>query len=342
MSFWPVFGLMLATFGLSLLLTGLLRRHALHTQLMDVPNQRSSHSRPTPQGGGLAVVISFSAGLGITWLWGQLPSSWLLAMGLGGGLIAAIGYLDDRHNLPARWRFPVHVLAALWALWCLGSLLALSTPWGMIEPGWLGWVLAVIAVVWLLNLYNFMDGIDGIAGIEAITVALGAALLLWWHGDDQAAVTMGLLAAASLGFLLWNWPPAKIFMGDAGSAYLGFVLAVAALATSTQGPLNLWVWLILLAVFIVDASFTLLRRLLRGDRWYEAHRSHAYQHAALRLDSHKLVTLTVGTINLLWLLPLAWAAMHWPHWGAALTVLAWLPLLVLALRLGAGTHQDAQ
>lgn len=339
---WLVLLLCLAVLLVSVWLTGLLRNHALRTQLLDVPNERSSHRHPTPRGGGLAVVISFSIGLGIAWLWEALPSTWLVAMGVGGGLIAAIGYLDDRHNLPARWRFPIHVLAALWALWWLGSLPALPTPWGSLEPGWPGLVLATVAVVWLLNLYNFMDGIDGIAGTEAITVALGAALLLWWHGDDQAAVVMGLLAAASLGFLLWNWPPAKIFMGDAGSAYLGFVLAVAALATSAQGPLNLWVWLILLAVFLVDATLTLLRRLLNGERWYEAHRSHAYQHAALRLGSHRPVTLAVGVINLFWLFPLAAWASYSPHLGGGIAALACLPLLVLALRLGAGSHQGTQ
>lgn len=125
-------------------------------------------------------------------------------------------------------------------------------------------------------------------------------------------------------------------MGDVGSAYLGFVLGVMVLATSAEGPLNLWVWLILLAVFITDATVTLLRRLLRGERWYEAHRTHAYQHAARRFGSHRKVTLAVGALNVLWLLPLAGAACIFPGHGWWLAVVAYLPPLLLAIRFGAG------
>lgn len=187
-----------------------------------------------------------------------------------------------------------------------------------------------------------MDGIDGIAGVEAVTVAAGAALLLWVRGDAAMAGVLVLLAAAVLGFLAWNWPPARIFMGDVGSAYLGFVLGVMALATSAEGPLNLWVWLILLAVFITDATVTLLRRLLRGERWYEAHRTHAYQHAARRFGSHRKVTLAVGALNVLWLLPLAGVACALPGYGWWLAVVAYLPLLLLAVKFGAGQAPAAE
>lgn len=280
--------------------------------------------------------MSFVLGLVGLWLWSGVAVEVLAAVGVGGLLIAAIGYLDDRHGLPARWRFLVHVLAASWALWCLGGFPALPVFDVELRLGWLGIPVGVVATVWLLNLYNFMDGIDGIAATEAVTVAAGAALLLWLQGDAGAAALLVILASAALGFLVWNWPPAKIFMGDVGSAYLGFVLAVLALATSAEGVLNLWVWLILLAVFITDATITLLRRLLQGERWYEAHRSHAYQHAALKLESHLKVTLAVGVINIFWLLPLAWWASREAGHGWWIAGIAYLPLVVLALRLGAG------
>lgn len=323
-------------------LTGALRRYALRTQLLDLPNARSSHSRPTPRGGGLAIVVSFNLALLVSWWLGAVAPEFVAAAGIGGLLIAAVSYLDDRHNLPARWRFPVHLIAAGVALWWLGGFPALPLPGLELGFGWLGIPLGVLCIVWLLNLYNFMDGIDGIAGVEAVTVAAGAALLLWVRGDAAMAGVLVLLAAAVLGFLAWNWPPARIFMGDVGSAYLGFVLGVMALATSAEGPLNLWVWLILLAVFITDATVTLLRRLLRGERWYEAHRTHAYQHAARRFGSHRKVTLAVGALNVLWLLPLAGVACALPGYGWWLAVVAYLPLLLLAVKFGAGQAPAAE
>lgn len=325
-----------AAAALSALLTGVLRRYALRTQLLDLPNARSSHTQPTPRGGGLAIVISFSLALTTVWLAGLVSTRVVAAAGVGGLMIAGIGYLDDRHDLPARWRFPVHLIAAGVALGWLGGFPPLPLPGPELGFGWFGIPLGMLCIVWLLNLYNFMDGIDGIAGVEAVTVAASAALLLWVRGDGAMAGVLLLLAAAVLGFLAWNWPPAKIFMGDVGSAYLGFVLGVLALATSAEGLLNLWVWLILLAVFITDATVTLLRRLLRGERWYEAHRTHAYQHAAHRLGSHRNVTLAIGAINVLWLLPLAGMAAMRPTLGLWLVGIAYIPLIVLVLKFDAG------
>ena len=171
--------------------------------------------------------------------------------------------------------------------------------------GWSAQVFAALLIVWLLNLYNFMDGIDGIAGIEAVTVGAGCAVVAFVVGYPAGAIACLLLAAASAGFLAWNFPPARIFMGDAGSGFLGVVFGVLAVDASRQTPELLWSWLILLGAFIVDATVTLLRRLIRGERVYEAHRSHAYQHAARAIGKHRPVTLAIGAINVLWLLPLA-------------------------------------
>lgn len=341
MSLWLLVPSAVAVLFLSAWLTGLLRRYALRTQLLDVPNARSSHTQPTPRGGGLAVVVSFSFGLAGFWLFDRVSTELVAAAGAGGLMIAAIGYLDDRYSLAARWRFLVHLLAAGSALWWLGGFPPLAVFGQELDFGWFGVVIGGLFVVWLLNLYNFMDGIDGIAGVEAVTVAAGAALLLWLNGDRETAGLLALLAAAAAGFLVWNWPPAKIFMGDVGSAYLGFLLAVFALATSAAGALNLWVWLILMAVFITDATITLLLRLLRGERWYEAHRSHAYQHAARRFGGHLKVTLAVGALNVLWLLPLAWWASRDLGSGWWIAGIAYVPLVALALVLGAGRASRA-
>jgi Fuc2NAc and GlcNAc transferase len=191
-------------------------------------------------------------------------------------------------------------------------------------------------LVWLLNLYNFMDGIDGIAAAETVSVAGSAAVLLMAAGEWEIAVWLACLAFSSAGFLFWNWPPARIFMGDVGSGFLGYELGVCALLTASAGWLSIWTWIILLGAFLTDASVTVLRRMLRGDRWYAAHRSHAYQHAARRWGGHRKVTLAVIIVDLAWLLPLAVLSESFPHAAPWLVLVAILPLAGLALALGAG------
>ena len=338
MSIW---WLLPAIAGISFILTWVLRRYALARSLMDIPNARSSHSVPTPRGGGVAIVLSFLLALPllacmdlIAW-----PLTWAL-LGAGAG-VAVLGFLDDHGHIAARWRLLGHFSAAIWALFWLGGLPPVGLFGFPFSLGWLSNVLAVVYLVWLLNLYNFMDGIDGIASVEAICVCLGGALLyslLGFAGTGllSAWILPMLLAAAVVGFLLWNFPPARIFMGDAGSGFLGITLGVLSLQAAWVMPQLLWSWLILLGVFIVDATFTLLRRLLRGDKVYEAHRSHAYQYASRRFGRHLPVTLVVAGINLLWLLPVAlWVGLGGVD-GLLGLMVAYLPLLGLAVKYHAG------
>lgn len=184
-------------------------------------------------------------------------------------------------------------------------LATFDSIWLFLDLGLLGSVLAAFYLVWLLNLYNFMDGIDGIASVEAISVCLGGALLFLFVGEFKVAQVTLVLAAAVMGFLFWNFPSARIFMGDAGSGFLGIVLGIQSLQAAWIAPQLLWSWIILLGVFIVDATFTLLRRLIRGEKVYEAHRSHAYQFASRHYGRHLPVTLAVFAINFVWLLPFA-------------------------------------
>ncbi|MCW1244317.1 glycosyltransferase family 4 protein [Pseudomonas sp. SAICEU22] len=328
-------------FFVSLFLTGGLRRYALARSLMDVPNARSSHSVPTPRGGGVAIVSAFLGALPILAFFGGLSwtSTWAL-LGAGAG-IALLGFLDDHGHIAARWRLLGHFLAAIWALFWLGGLPALELFGSVFDLGWLGNVLAAIYLVWMLNLYNFMDGIDGIASVEAICACLGACLLYWLGGFENLMLAPLVLAMAVGGFLYWNFPPARIFMGDAGSGFLGIILGLLSLQAAWVSPKLLWVWLILLGVFIVDATVTLLRRLLRGDKVYEAHRSHAYQFAARQYGRHVPVTLAVAAINVFWLLPLAGCVALWGMDGTLALMLAYLPLFVLAVRFHAGELENA-
>ncbi|NQD58577.1 glycosyltransferase family 4 protein [Pseudomonas sp. CM25] len=325
---------------LSLVLTAGLRRYALARSVIDVPNARSSHTVPTPRGGGVAIVLTFL--LGVV---GLMPSgveqiSTLLALGGGGALIAVIGFMDDHGHIAARWRLLGHFVAAAWMLGWLGGLPPLMMFGWTLDMGWLGGLLASVYLVWLLNLYNFMDGIDGIASVEAITACLGAAWLYWLSGLGATAVLPLLLAAAVAGFLYWNFPPAKIFMGDAGSGFIGIVLGGLSLQAAWVSPPMFWCWLILLGVFIVDATYTLVRRLLRGDKVYEAHRSHAYQFASRAYGKHLPVTVAVAALNVCWLLPIAYCVARLGLDGALGVVLAYIPLIVLAVRFRAGDLEN--
>ncbi|MGE6527563.1 MraY family glycosyltransferase [Pseudomonas sp. NPDC077382] len=327
--------------GCSFFLTWVLRRYALARSLMDIPNARSSHSVPTPRGGGVAIVLSYLAALMLLAALGDISANVTLALSGAGAGVAVLGFLDDHGHIPARWRLLGHFVSATWALYWLGGLAPLPIFAVTLDMGWLGHVLAAVYLVWLLNLYNFMDGIDGIASVEAVCVCLGGALL---YTMAAAAGTVDaapfglplLLAGAVAGFLFWNFPPARIFMGDAGSGFLGITLGILSLQAAWLTPQLFWSWLILLGVFVVDATVTLLRRLLRGDRVYEAHRSHAYQYASRHFGRHLPVTLAVGAVNLMWLLPLAiWVGVGGLD-GLSGLLIAYLPLIMLTIKFKAG------
>ncbi len=330
----------LIAFIASLALTGLLRRYALAASLLDIPNDRSSHSLPTPRGGGVAIVMVFLLGIILLLKFGLLPTTITWALLGSGAWIAVIGFIDDHQHIPARWRLLAHFVGAAWGLFWLGDLSPLPLFGFSVDLGWTGTILAVFYLVWLLNLYNFMDGIDGLASIEAISVCVGGVLLSvsGTSQSDQTYVLL-LLIMAVAGFLVWNYPPAKIFMGDAGSGFLGIILGLFSLQAASQTPQFFWSWLILLGVFIVDATWTLAQRFLRGEKVYEAHRSHAYQSASRYYSSHKTVSLAVAAINVSWLLPIAlWVGLGGLN-GLLGVGIAYLPLLLLAIHFKAGLSE---
>jgi Fuc2NAc and GlcNAc transferase len=206
-----------------------------------------------------------------------------------------------------------------------------------VDFGPVAYILAVLGVVWVLNLYNFMDGIDGIAAFEAVSVCLVMALLVFFENANQYLLLLHLgLASCVTGFLIWNHPPAKIFMGDAGSGFIGVSIASLVLLSANVSADLFWAWLIMLGVFIVDATYTLVARLLRGKKVYEAHRSHAYQHAALSYGKHWPVSYGVCLINLCWLAPWSWLVIFYNLDGAIALVLAYAPLLYLVHHYRAG------
>jgi Fuc2NAc and GlcNAc transferase len=319
----------------SCFMTLLLRHYALKRSLIDIPNDRSSHILPTPRGGGVAIVICFFVALLLLAQIGFIERSACFGLLGSGALVALIGFADDHGHIAARWRLLGHFAAAAWGLYWLGGLTTLTVMGQLINLGWMGNFLALVYLVWMLNLYNFMDGIDGLASVEALTACLGMCLIYWSVGAVGLIWAPLILIGAVSGFLCWNFPPARIFMGDAGSGFLGITLGGMALWASTAKAEFLWCWLILLGFFVVDATLTLLRRLLQGKKIYQAHRSHAYQRAARAFNSHKKVTLFVGAVNIVWLLPIAIIVARGFVDGFIAMGIAYLPIVLLVLKFGA-------
>ncbi|WP_210397649.1 MraY family glycosyltransferase [Motiliproteus sediminis] len=330
--------LFIALFGLAVGSTWIVLRLLRFNGVIDHPNVRSSHQVPTPSGGGVGFVIPFIACC--VWLFfeGHIDRAMFMTLGLGGGGIAFLGFWDDVRNLSARLRIAIQSVIVLWVLWWVGDLWL----YDLIPLPGVAVALVALASLWLLNLYNFMDGIDGLAAVEALCISAGAVVLLWQGGasEDLVVLWLGLIACVG-GFLCFNWPPARIFMGDVGSCFLGLIIAALALTSLQQQFMSLWGWIILTALFWTDATLTLLRRIGRGETWHQAHRSHAYQILSRRWGSHRSVTLLAAGINLLWLIPLALVESGMPDNGPLLALVACVPLLVAQWLIGAGDSRIA-
>lgn len=286
-----------AAFGWSWLAVLAIQRGAERLGLLDRPNGRSLHRHPTARGGGLGFVVVFA----VVWIAasGHLgielaPSAWRL---LGAALlVAAVSLFDDFFGLPARVRICVHAAAAAFVVHGYPSAPVTPIPLlGQLDVGPLMPLIAIFWIVAVTNFFNFMDGIDGLAAGQA-TLTFVAGFWIAWRADDPAtALCLLLLAAAVLGFLLHNWPPATIFMGDVGSTFLGFSLGALAVAPAGAGiaaSIPFPIWGLLLAPFLLDATVTLGRRMVRREQWYQAHRQHFYQRLVDKGWSHLAVTST--------------------------------------------------
>jgi Fuc2NAc and GlcNAc transferase len=309
---------MLGAAGVSAILTGMVRAYAVRSSLLDVPNERSLHRTPTPRGGGIAIVLVTLAGLVGLAAIRAIPASVAWTLGGGGALVAAVGWLDDRRGVSAPARALVHAVAAGWAV---------AWIWGEPAPGA---ILGALGIVWGINLYNFMDGIDGLAAVEAVSVGAIAGALLLAAGNITLAIVTMLVAVSAVGFLGWNWAPARIFMGDVGSGFLGYTFGALALLSHRSDAVSLTLWLLVMGVFFFDATVTLLRRMARGERWYQAHRSHAYQRLVRAGSSHARVTTLALLVNL-GLGALAWLAQSGRLSTAAATLAGTVVLTVLYL-----------
>jgi len=312
---------MYASMLLTAVVTAWMIGFARRRGMLDAPGQRRSHSAPTPRGGGLGLVLGSSAGVWLA-LSGQVrPPALLGVMLAAGGLVALVGWIDDRRGLPPWPRLLAHLGAVL----VFAVVLVPSAHWS-----W--WWLAplVLAGAWSINLHNFMDGIDGILGLQLVFVGLLGALLCLLDGMRVLATVQLVVSAAASGFLAFNLPPARIFMGDVGSGYAGLLVFMLGALWCANDLHALWPVLAMHAVFVVDASLTLLSRMLRGRRWYTAHREHLYQWLVRSGFSHGTTGCLYLSYNVVLVAPAAWLALRHPDLGPATcaglylaTTLAW-------------------
>ncbi len=277
-------------FLLSLITTYYIRKIAIKKSLFAHVTDRSSHTIPTPHGGGIAIAFTWFIGISYLFYIDDINTSLYFSL-LVGVIISIVSYLDDLYELSAKIRLATQALVALLGLYFLGGLEEIDLFLFSIENQLLTNLFAFFMIIWFINLYNFLDGIDGYAGSEAVFLGLAGFLLF---GGSHFLV----LAIAVLGFLVWNWHKAKIFMGDVGSTLLGYNVAIFTIYYSNIESSNLWVWIILFGLFWFDATLTLIRRYKNGEKLSQAHKKHAYQRLTQSGWAHDRVVLFSILLNI--------------------------------------------
>ncbi len=321
----------------SLILTRSLIVYSHRMGMVDTPNDRSSHATPTPKGGGLAFFAVFS--VIVTWYYIFHPSYDKIVLPLlyGGPVVVALGWMDDRYTLSALLRLLVHFLVAF-------VIYGLVTQWFTVpldisflpEMGWVSAAFCILFIAWFINLYNFMDGADGLAASTAVTGAVLMAVVAYIHGSHEIAMIYCLIAYTVSGFLFYNWGPAKIFMGDTGSYFLGFLFASLALISKAHANVSFYSHIIIFGFFIFDTTYILLRRLLRWEPLFQAHQMFTFHKLLKKGWSHRKVSSLYSMVLVLWLFPLSNLASIYDDYGMLIVVVAYLPLLVFAIFTKAG------
>ena len=291
MHFGPVILLSIIILVLAYLTTWLFRSISSSRNIIDIPNDRSSHTVPTPRGGGIAILISWYAGISVLFIVEFIGLNLYLAF-LSGIILAATSLLDDIVSIRPSIRILAQTVTSILAIYFLGGFNSVDIIGKLSIPAIITFPVSVIGMIWFINLYNFLDGIDGYASIQAICIS--AALFLF----TGAGINMILIACVA-GFLIWNWPPAKIFMGDIGSTQLGFILVVLGIYYHNENTLPFMWWLVLTSPFWFDATLTLFRRWRNGEKLSQAHKKHAYQRLVQSGFSHLKVDLLLVSTNVL-------------------------------------------
>ena len=310
----------------------LYKRIAINFNIISNLNYRTLHEVPTPRGGGIVFSLLFSFTIFVLWYGNEISDQLFYIFGLGGFVATLFGFIDDLKNIKAKIKLAIQLFLGGWAIYWLeyGDLPLLeSIPFLIVT------LVALFFMVWVMNAYNFMDGIDGMAASGAIFISLALTTVLFLtEGSIEIMAILILIAATVSGFMFFNWPPATIFMGDAGSVFLGYIFGSLLLFTVLNDNISIWIWITVLGYFFADTTVTQIMRVILVKKWYLAHRSHAYQNLARITGSHLKVTGAVTLYNIIWIFPLVvWSVLQ-PEMEMIAAILAVAPAMVVTYKYG--------
>jgi Fuc2NAc and GlcNAc transferase len=310
------------------------KKAAIYYSITSIPNKRTLHVAAIPVGGGIAIFLGWTLAASLLLWVGALNLNSYIGLVLGGSFMSVIGLIDDAKDLSARLKLLAQIVGTIWCVYWFGGVPPFYMLGLEINLGWIGYPVAGIVILWLINLLNFMDGADGMLAscMSFIGICIGSFLVL--EGDYQNAALLYSLSAASMGFLVFNWPPASMFMGDAGSIFFGLCLPMLIISTLSEHSGLFWVWIIICGYILTDTTTTLILRLIYVRPFLDAHRQHAYQSLAYRSGDHWRVTMTIITIQILWLLPIACLAYWFKAYGALFSFLALTPIAIFSAKNG--------
>jgi Fuc2NAc and GlcNAc transferase len=319
-------------FMFSIIISLMYKKIAIDSNIVAIKNYRTLHLLPTPKGGGIVFAILFLLSFILIWWNWQLPKELFLIIGVGGGVASIFGFADDIKNIRARIKLIVQIFLAVWVVYWLEYSGLLLLDW---MPTFLVIPFLLFFMVWMINAYNFIDGIDGLAASGAIFISLTLATVLFLTEGSVEIMTIFILIAATVsGFIFFNWPPATIFMGDAGSVFLGYIFGSLLLFTVLNNDISIWSWITVFGYFFADTTVTQIMRVILVKKWYLAHRSHAYQNLARITGSHLKVTGTVILYNTIWIFPLViWSVLQ-PEMEVVAAILAVVPAMIVTYKYG--------
>lgn len=326
-------------FILSFFLTKLYVVFAEKVKILDYPNERSAHKNPIPRGAGISFYLSFNIILAFLLWQERISLQYAFPLMMGGAVVVVLGYWDDLSSISALIRLFVHFLASVFIFSLLSNGFSEHVDISFLPSWpWLTTIFCILFIMWFINLYNFMDGSDGLAASMGIVGSILIAVISFLQGNPNLALIYIVLAYAIGGFLMLNWTPAQVFMGDAGAYFLGYVFGSLALITKLYYSSSLYVHLIIFGFFIVDATWTLIRRAVRGEKLYLGHRTHAFQKLISNgWGAGRVLTFYIlGTI--LWLFPVSLFCIHWHDYSFMFLVIAYIPVFYFVLKVRAGVN----
>ncbi len=309
---------------LSYLVTGVILKVVKRNKILDHPGSRSLHENPLPRGGGVTVAILVLSCLLVMQFTGVISALEFWAFFLGGVMTFIIGLLDDVRTVSVKIKGMGYLMAALCGVGIIESI-----QLGNILDEYISIVIWGMVITWAINLYNFMDGSDGLAGMQAVLAGSVMICVAYVLNLDLILYLSLVITASSCGFLIYNFPPAKLFMGDSGSCFLGFIFGMTGYYSTRMGLLPLAFWLVLFSVFICDSALTLMMRIVSGEKWYQAHRQHAYQKLILAGHSHRWVLIHFILLFIVLLLPMALLVLRFEKYAVYIVVLCYMLIITL-------------